>query len=149
LNIIDLYFYLINEINEGNTACIMIKIKKMKTNLIRKIIGGLSLTSALFVFQACYGTDRDFGFDLLLEGQVKSKTSELPIKGIKVTPSDYMQYQLTNDDGRFSFYTRMSDNMKILFEDIDSTQNGTYKNRDTVLTNFGEKVFLDIKMEEK
>ena len=35
----------------------------------------------MFIFQAWYGTPQDFGLDLLVEGQVKSNTSELPIKG--------------------------------------------------------------------
>ena len=51
----------------------------MKTNWIKKLIGGLSLTSTMFIFQACYGTPQDFGMDVLIEGQVKSKTSGLPI----------------------------------------------------------------------
>src|SRR5690554_6966910 len=79
----------------------------MKRNVIRQIVGGLSLTSAMFVFQACYGTPQDFGLDLLIEGQVKSKTSGLPIKGIKVSVADNMQYTWTNEEGEFSFYTEM------------------------------------------
>ncbi|MCK4920277.1 MAG: hypothetical protein KAS71_04475 [Bacteroidales bacterium] len=121
----------------------------MKKNWIRKIVGGLSLTSALFVFQACYGTPQDFEFDVLIEGQVKSKTSGIPIKGIKVSVANNMQFEYTNNEGRFSFYTEIIDNMKILFEDIDSIQNGTFLNRDTILTNIEEKVFLDIILEEK
>ena len=53
----------------------------MKRDWKRKIIGGLCLTSVAFVFQACYGTPQDFGNDLLIEGQVTSKISGLPIKG--------------------------------------------------------------------
>ena len=47
----------------------------MKSNWIRKIIGGMSLTTAMFIFQACYGTPQDMGLDMLVEGQVKSLTS--------------------------------------------------------------------------
>jgi putative lipoprotein (rSAM/lipoprotein system) len=121
----------------------------MKSNWIRKIIGGLSFASALFVFQACYGTPQDFGLDFLIEGQVKSKNSGLPIKGIKVSVADNMQYELTDENGQFSFYTEMMDNMKILFEDIDSTQNGLYANKDTVLARIADRIFLDINLEEK
>ncbi len=121
----------------------------MKNKWIRGIIGGLSFTSALFIFQACYGTPQDFGLDLLVEGQVKSESSGLPIGGIKVSVSDNNQYEYTNMEGRFSFYTGMSDNMTLFFEDIDSTQNGNYLSRDTVLNNILEKVFVDINMEEK
>ena len=121
----------------------------MKKNWIRKIIGGLSFTSAMFVFQACYGTPQAFGDDLLVEGQVKSKTSGLPIKGIKVSVADKMQSEYTNDDGRFSIYTELRDNVKIKFEDVDLLQNGTFLNKDTVLINLKERVFLNITLEDK
>jgi len=121
----------------------------MKRNVIRKIVGGLSLTSAMFVFQACYGTPQDFGLDLLIEGQVKSKTSGLPIKGIKVSVADNMQYEMTDEEGKFSFYTEMLEGLTLQFQDIDSTQNGSYINKDTVLTDLNENIYLDIVLEEK
>jgi hypothetical protein len=121
----------------------------MKRNVIRKIVGGLSITSAMFIFQACYGTPQDFGLDLLLEGQVKSKTSGLPINGIKVSVAENMQYELTDEEGKFSFYTEMLEGLTLQFQDIDSTQNGLYIEKDTVLTDLSEKVYLDIALEEK
>lgn len=121
----------------------------MKRNWIRKIVGGLSFTSAMFVFQACYGTPQDFGLDLLVEGQVKSKTSGLPIKGIKVSVADNMQYEITNEEGKFSFYTEMIEGLTLQFQDIDSIQNGLYLDKDTVLNEISEKVYLDILLEEK
>ena len=125
------------------------KNEEMKKNWIRKIVGGLSLTSAMFVFQACYGTPQDFGLDLLIEGQVKAKTSGLPIKGIKVSVADNMQYQITDEEGKFSFYTEMLEGLTLQFQDIDSIQNGLYYDKDTVLTDLSEKVSLDITLEEK
>lgn len=121
----------------------------MKRNTIRKIIGGLSLTSALFVFQACYGTPQDFGLDLLIEGQVTSKTSGLPIKGVKVSVKDNIQYEVTDEEGRFSFYTEMQEGIKLQFQDIDATQNKLYADKDTVLIDLKKKVFLNIALEEK
>lgn len=121
----------------------------MKRNWIRKIIGGLSLTSAMFIFQACYGTPQDFGLDLLVEGQVKSKTSGLPIKGIKVSVADNMQYEITNEEGKFSFYTEMIEGLTLQFQDVDSIQNGLYVDKDTVLNEISEKVYMDILLEEK
>ena len=73
----------------------------MKRNWIRKLIGGLSFTTALFVFQACYGTPQDFGADVFIEGLVKSKKTGEPIKGIKVSVADNPQYQYTDEDGEF------------------------------------------------
>ena len=125
------------------------KMINMKRNVIRKIVGGLSFTSAMFVFQACYGTPQDFGLDLFIEGQVKSKTTGLPIKGIKVSVADIMQYQITNEEGKFSFYTEMLEGLTLQFQDIDSIQNGLYHARDTVLTGLSPKVSLDITLEEK
>lgn len=121
----------------------------MKRNRIRNLIGGLSFTSALFIFQACYGTPQDFGHDLLIEGLVKSKTSGAPIKGIKVSVPVNMQFQLTDEEGHFSFYTGMQGNLKIQFEDIDLTQNGSYANKDTVINPVSQKVFMEIKLENK
>lgn len=120
----------------------------MKRNFIRKILGGLSLTSALFIFQACYGTPQDMGLDILVEGKVKSKTSGLPIKGIKVSDVINGQYDLTDNDGLFSFYTEKHENMKFRFEDVDNMENGSFQNKDTLLTVIEEKVFLDINLNE-
>ena len=121
----------------------------MKRNWKRKLLGGLSLTSALFIFQACYGTPQDMGLDVFIEGQVKSKITGVPIKGIKVSIAEKMQYQYTNEEGKFSLYTEVADSYKITFEDIDALQNGIFNNRDTILTTINDKVYLDIVLEEK
>lgn len=121
----------------------------MKRNWVRRIIGGLSFASALFVFQACYGTPQDLEFDLLIEGQVKAKTSGLPIKGIKVSIADNMQYEITDEEGKFSLYTELLDGLTLQFQDIDSIQNGSFYDKDTLLIKPGRKVLLDILLEEK
>ena len=128
----------------------------MKRDWKRKIIGGLCLTSIAFVFQACYGTPQDFGNDLLIEGQVKSKTSGLPIKGIKVSVADKVQYANTDENGKFSFYIEKLQNTKIKFTDVDSTQNLVFSNKDTliiikdsVLMTKQPKVYLNIELENK
>jgi hypothetical protein len=122
----------------------------------RKIIGGLCLTSIAFVFQACYGTPHDFGDDLLIEGQVKSKASGLPIKGIKVSVADKVQYTNTDENGKFSFYIERIQNPKIKFTDVDSTQNIWFSNKDTLVTikdsvlmSSQPKVYLNIELENK
>lgn len=121
----------------------------MKRNWTRTLLAGISLTSAMFIFQACYGTPQDFGPDVLIEGQVKSKTSGLPIKGIKVSVEYNSQYEFTDENGSFSFYTELIKDLKLQFTDIDSTQNGLYINKDTVLNDSSTKVYLDILLEEK
>jgi hypothetical protein len=123
--------------------------RSKKGTLLRYILRGLSLTSALFIFQACYGTPQDFGQDLYIKGSVKAKSTGLPIKGIKVSVPYDAQYYLTDTDGHFSFYTERVSSLIVLFEDIDSTQNTLFRNRDTVLTKIGEQVILDVTMDEK
>lgn len=121
----------------------------MKKNWIRRVIGGLSLTSMMFVFQACYGTPQDFGLDVHIEGLVKSKTTNLPIKGIKVSLGENMPYDYTREDGTFSFYTEQVPSINIKFTDIDSIENKSYKEIDTVLTDVEKRAYLEILLEEK
>lgn len=121
----------------------------MKRNWLRGIVSGLSFTSALFIFQACYGTPQDFQSDILVQGQVKSKTSGLPIEGVRVSVADIRQFDYSNEAGEFSFYTGWIDYLTIKFTDVDSTQNGSFVDRDTVLTNIRDDVYLNIEMAEK
>ena len=128
----------------------------MKRDWKRKIIGGLCLTSIAFVFQACYGTPQDIGNDLLIEGQVKSKTSGLPIKGIKVSVDQRVQYAKTDENGKFSLYMDKLQHAKIKFTDVDSTQNIWFSNKDTLITikdsvlmSRQPKVYLNIELDNK
>jgi len=121
----------------------------MKRNMIRKVLGGLSFTSALFMFQACYGTPQDVGIDILIEGQVKSAATGDPIKGIKISIADGSQYQFSDVDGMFSLYTDPFENKMMHFEDIDSIENGSFLSKDTVLTNINDYVYMNIELEEE
>jgi len=121
----------------------------MTRNWQRKLIGGLSFTSMLFIFQACYGTPHDMGNDILVEGKVTSKTSGLPIKGIKVTPVSSMQYQYTDEAGKFSFYTVYESVIELRCEDVDSTENGAFLANDTILKNITDSVFVNIVLDDK
>lgn len=122
---------------------------KSKSNWTRKIIGGLSFTSALFIFQACYGTPQDFEYDLLVEGKVKAQTTGLPIKNIRVSVTGDVQNILTDEAGSFSFYTFKKDSISLRFEDIDNEQNGPFAPKDTVLKKLDGEIFLNITLAEK
>jgi hypothetical protein len=121
----------------------------MQSILLRKILGGLSLTSALFMFQACYGTGPDYKPDILIEGRVTSARTGDPIKGIKISNADGYQYQFSDPDGKFSFYTDPYSNKKFHFEDVDSTENGSFLSRDTVPEFISNYAYLEISLEEK
>jgi hypothetical protein len=121
----------------------------MKKTWFRRILGGLSFTTALFVFQACYGTLQDYDMDTLIEGTVKSKTTGQPILGIQVSSDSPVQTQLTNADGHFSFYRSWSNNIKISFDDIDFQANGVYDRKDTTLVNPSRSISLEIFLDKK
>lgn len=121
----------------------------MKRTWVRKLIGGMSLTTAAFIFQACYGTPQDFGADIYITGSVKSKKTSEPIRGIRVSVKDNPQYLYTDDAGEFSFYTESADIKVIRFEDVDSVKYGSFSDKDTTITTVFRQIHLDIFLEEK
>ncbi|WP_372651955.1 hypothetical protein [Draconibacterium sp.] len=122
----------------------------MKNNRIRNVLKGLSFTSAMFIFQACYGTPQDFGYDRLVEGQVTSETTGLPIKGIKVSVAgDNSYYVTTDDEGKFLMYSEKFENLVVGFEDIDGAENGSFQNLLKAVEDASESVYLEIAMKEK
>jgi hypothetical protein len=124
----------------------------MKRDWKRKIIGGLCLTSVAFVFQACYGTPQDFASDLFIAGQVKSKTSGLPIKGIKVSVVDGIQYTSSDDNGMFAFYTARTGKVKISFTDnniLYSEKDTIVSINDSILSSKHPSLHLNIQLENK
>lgn len=126
----------------------------MKAKWLRNVVGGLSFTSALFIFQACYGMDMDPMSDVLVEGKVTAKTTGLPIGNILVFAEPDGNGMQTDENGEFSFYSPIFEQITLVFEDIDSAQNGNFQTKDTLLNvheilNFADRVSVDIIMEEK
>lgn len=119
----------------------------MKNRTIRKILTGISFTSVLFVFQACYGTPQDFGSDILIEGIVKSKTTGIPISGakisLKVINQSNNQFAYTNESGKFHLYTLPADSFMVNI--VDTTF--AFASKDTVLANKGQEIFVNIELE--
>lgn len=121
----------------------------MKQNHFQKIIRGLSLTSVMFVFQACYGPPQDFGYDVYLSGIVTSSVTGKPIKGIKVSLRDTSQYELTDSVGTFNMYVPRLNSYKIIFEDVDSINQGSFVSKDTTLTSVNDSIHVNIALETK
>jgi hypothetical protein len=75
-------------------------------------------------------------YDVKLTGMVTSKTTKLPIKGIKVTINDEIfNYGVTDETGKFEFYANVpqwndgyqdSDKLKVSFWDNDGIENGQF-----------------------
>ncbi len=120
-----------------------------KRKFFRVLFGTLSLSSAMFIFQACYGTPRDFGQDVYIEGLVKAKKTDSPIVGIKVSIADQPQYEYTNSAGKFKIYTSRANSYKLSFSDVDAALNGNYLVKDTTIQIVNESIYLNIVLNEK
>ena len=118
--------------------------------LFRNLLKGLSLTSALFVVQACYGTPQPSMFGEGGEAPmsfslVANDTGE-PLEGISIIGNRVdgeNQYQLgvTGADGKcqtVSPYMRNIEGPNLKFEDPE----GKYSAKDTTLTDLREREIL-------
>lgn len=99
----------------------------------RKVLGFVSFSAALFIFQACYGSPQDYDNDVVIQGTVKSDSTDQVIKGIKVTFTESGQYTVTDSVGNFHFYLPEQNDFAFRFEDIDSTDNGHFVTFDTLI----------------
>jgi hypothetical protein len=108
----------------------MKKTNQLVRRILRKIYTGLGLTTVALVFQACYGPPQAIGLDALIRGTVKSKATDKPIKGIKVSVKDVYQCEATNEAGEFQLYVPWERSYTVLFEDIDDEENGVYSSQE-------------------
>ena len=122
---------------------------------LHNLLKGASLTTALFIFQACYGTPRNAL--TAEEGTapmtfcVISHADGKPLEGIRITSTDgyYSQYEdlgVTGPDGRCSVrlsYIRNVEGPYVHFEDPE----GLYSEKDTVLFDLREREIV-IKMDQ-
>jgi hypothetical protein len=120
----------------------------MKRKQLRALIGGLSFSTALFVFQACYGMPQDMLDDVFIRGKVVDQTTNSPIQGIKVESDISGHHGITDSRGEFAFYTPWIDSLKLIIEDTDPRTDGSYLSKDTILTNPELEVVLNIALEE-
>ena len=122
----------------------MKKLELKSRHLLRTLFGCISLTAVAFVFQACYGTGPDPYYDIKLTGTVKSKNTQMPIKGIKVAVNvdGLYNFGITDNKGQFGFYASVpewsymsddgyypADSVKINFMDIDGMENGYFEDK--------------------
>ncbi len=124
-------------------------LSEKKRRIFRFLLKSFSLTSAMFVFQACYGTPQDFGHDVYLEGIVKAKKTDLPIPGIRVSLDSQPQYEFTDQAGKFRIYASKADQYKIHFTDVDALMNGSFSAKDTTVQFFSQSVSLNIVLNEQ
>ena len=114
--------------------------------LLRKILGGISLTAAMFVFQACYGTEpycpiEEYTFRVL---EAKNGT---PIPNITVSSqwqsnSDYeypWETMGTTDSAGFVYcYLRNCEGLDTKFRFSD--ENSVYAVQDTLINEWSDTI---------
>jgi hypothetical protein len=136
----------------------MKKLELKYRKLLRRIFGCISFTAVAFVFQACYGTKDNYSFyDVKLTGTVRSKTTNLPIQGIKIAVNgENFGMGMTNENGEFDFYASVPcrdyyhhdyysynviykhDSVNVHFSDIDGIKNGQFADT-TIIINPANK----------
>jgi len=141
----------------------MKKLELKSRKILRKILGGISLTAVAFIFQACYGPDNGRLSDVKLTGSVTSKTTNMPINGIKISVNEGYNYGFTDENGKFDFYAGIPDwnyekdgvyytpgSVKVHFLDIDGIENGNFADTTIVVSrkNLNE-VIINVELREK
>ena len=134
----------------------MKKIELKTRRLLREIFKGVSLTSLAFVFQACYGPLPDDRYcDVNFTGVVVSKSTNLPVEGIKVVVGDGIVSGFTDTDGKYSIYSAIPGSsangvtVKVSFQDIDGSANGHFDDTTvSVLCRCNEKATVDVELLE-
>ena len=137
----------------------MKKIELRSRKFLRKIFNGVSLTAVAFIFQACYGPGPDMSYDVKLTGTVTSKTTNLPIKGIKVATDDGHSFVLSDDDGKFDFYVSVREwdhetnskieTLNVHFKDIDGEANGHFADQTRVVEPaYKNEVNINVELED-
>ena len=126
----------------------MINIADMKW--LHNVLKGASLTTALFVFQACYGTPVP---DMYLERgaapmtfALKSSKDGKPLEGVRITTSTnpdngFHEVGVTGEDGTCRvelIYARNVEGPFIRFEEPE----GKYQPKDTTLADLRDRTVL-------
>ena len=116
---------------------------------LHNLLKGISLSGALFAFQACYGTavppDLDQQGEAPMSFLLVSRSSGDPIEGIRILGGSYRNHELgqTDSDGKCRVVIPFNaDAPSICFQDPD----GNYAAKDTTLTDLREREIL-VKMD--
>ena len=100
----------------------MKKLSDKSRRVLRRIYQGLGAATISLLFNCCYGTPQD---NVTISGTVSSK-ADIPIPGIKVSVENFSS-DLTNENGNFNIYVYGQTSYDLQFEDIDGSENGSYK----------------------
>lgn len=122
------------------------KVARIKRKFLRNIFGLFSFTTALFVFQACYGVPHDF--DILpcgcyIEGTVKTADSNSPLNNVNISINGE-RLANTDSNGYFNLCVERSDKYRLKAIGGDRSRDGSNSTKDTTLTSFSENDYFHI-----
>jgi len=123
----------------------------MNRSLRRGLLGGLSFGTALFVFQACYGTPQDMEFDdqIPVYGTIHSSSQGEALDSIRVWDRETLQYGITNHRGEFEFWIPRRDSVWLRIEALEERSGPSFEPRDTLVTEpEGYGIELNLALEE-
>jgi hypothetical protein len=145
----------------------MKKLQLKSRKWLRKVFGCVSFTAVAFTFQACYGTEPDIYYDVKLTGTVRSESTNLPIKGIKIAVNNgHNNYGISDEKGEFSFYASVPnedyydyidslpvrfspDSVKVHFLDIDDIENGFFADTTIIINpDYFDEVKIHVLLKE-
>ena len=123
----------------------MKKISDIKRKIVRYFCTGICLTSAAFVFQACYGPDTDdYMRDVIIQGKVTSTSMDTPLNSIRVSlKGENARSSYTSTDGSFIIYTPLQDKYDMNFFSPD----WKYIPKDTVIISSNKIIELHIRLD--
>jgi len=134
----------------------MKKIEFKSRKMLRRLFNCFSLTAVAFAFQSCYGMEPDFQYDVKLSGTVISGATNEPIKGIKISVVDGLNYSFTDENGNYSFYASIEgycsdpNGINVQFADIDDVENGHFANKTiNVASDCKDEVIINVALDEK
>ena len=105
------------------------QISKTENKILLLILGILGFSTSCVPFVAEYGCPQA---EFILTGKVKSAVNQQAIKNIQVVMAYDTVY--TDENGNYKVQTENYpeyDKFTVYFNDIDSTQNGHFKNKET------------------
>ena len=131
----------------------MKKLTILKRKIVRYFCTGICLSSAAFVFQACYGMPHgDPVDDICIRGKVFTSvdTANIPVQDIKVSAIGGRFVDTTGTDGMFCIYAPMQDLYNMHFEGIEPDSLSRFFPKDTIIEKprYGE-VFLNIRLDAR
>lgn len=116
------------------------KIKDKKKQIIRFLFGSFSATALMFTFQACYGMPKNQvppDEDAVIMGTITDMETGQPVVGLSVTIPELKIETTTDSTGVFwSIVDGMEhpNQVQLLVNDVDGTENGLYEVVDTNFT---------------